>query len=338
MRTVVLEGTHYHIGYRLGSRVKDSEIPSLDGRRTQLALKCEALVERLYPPIKEKVEGMIKGGNLDSRAFKTYFYARGGLEEVGCTSLAVLPEHTVDGSAIVAGNYDWFYEVRKHREVRLTRPQGSYASLSASHHWAGSPVVMNEHGLVVLLSALPEMKLIGPGLQWHTVIDIMMETCKDLGEARRLITSVPHLRAFNYLVADEDAAIAVEAAPDEVRVREPEDGILVVTNHFPGREEPEERLSEWDKGRQRRSVTRYKRAVEMLGLAQSSIDADFVKRILRDHKGAICRGDHAGAKKEGGFHAVFGTIWSTILLPSSREMCIAPGHPCRSQYRGYHLG
>lgn len=254
---------------------------------------------------------------------------------MGCTNLAVLPQHTREGKLLLAGNYDWYYSAGEWREVRLVRPQEGYSHLAVSHHWAGSPDGLNERGLAVFLSVLPEMEAIGPGLQWQLVMDMMMERCKDIQEARQLITSFPHLRAFNYLIADGSQAMVAEATPRFVSIREPEEGFLVATNHLPGRERPEEELTERDRERQRRSLARYQRASLMLRERLGQMDGEGAKEILRDHQAPICRGDHPPLPTLGGFHTIFGTIWSLICQPEDGELLIAEGHPCGAEYEPY---
>ncbi len=157
-------------------------------------------------------------------------------------------------------------------------------------------------------------------------------------EALELIASVPHLGAFNYLLADEQGHAAVaEALPTGVTVREPQGGLIVATNHLPGREAREEELSPDDRRRQRRSVTRYIRAEEMLSGKRGQVDVGMIKALLREHQGPICRGNHDPPEDGTSFDDVFGTIWSLIARPSRRELLVAWGHPCGSEYRRYGL-
>jgi len=331
------KGTYYEIGYRLGRGLATLDIPESDGQGSEFAAQCEAIVKEIYPPILDKVEGFIEGCGLSAHDFKTYFYTRGGPPQIGCTNLAIMPPHTKEGFLLLGGNYDWFYSAGEWREVRVIQPQGAHSHISVTHHWAGSPDALNERGVAVLLSVLPEREVKKPGLQWHLVIDILMETCSRLEEAREFITSVPHLRAFNYLIADEHQAIVVEATPDGVSIREPEGGLLVATNHLPGREFPEEEPTEPDRLRQRRSLTRYRRVHQMMGERLRGVDLEAIKAILRDHEAPICRGDHPSVEERGGFDGLFGTIWSLICQPGRRELLLAAGHPCNSEYEGYSL-
>jgi predicted choloylglycine hydrolase len=334
----IFQGSYHDIGLRMGATLRALQVPQADDELVSLARSCEDMVKEVYPPILDKVEGMIEGGRLASRDFKAFFYSRDALPQVGCTNLAVLPSYTSDGSLIVARNYDWFYYSKEWREVRRIAPEGAFRSLSITHHWAGSPDGLNDQGLGIFLAVLPQQQTGRPGLQWHLVTDIILDACRDVGEACDFIASVPHLGAFNYLVADRHGeAVVAEALPMGVTIRKPEDGFILAANHLPGREAPEEGLSPEDKRRQRRSITRYRRAEEILRRRRGQVDEGMIKELLREHQAPICRGNHDPPENGTSFDDVFGTIWSLIARLERGELLLAWGHPCRSEYRKYGL-
>ena len=337
-RVTVLKGSYYDIGFRMGRALRGLQVPPADEEALRLARGCEDLVSEICPSILDKVEGMVEGGEFDSRDFKAFFYARDATPQAGCTNLAVMPSYTKDGSLIVARNYDWYYHSEQWRAVREVAPDSGHRSLRITHHWAGSPDGLNDRGLGVFLAVLVRRPSAGPGLQWHVVTDILLDTCGDVQEACDLITSVPHLGAFNYLLADRHGrALVAETLPAGVTIREPQGGFILATNHLPGRESPEERLSPEDRGRQRRSLARYRRAEEMLRGKRGLVDEAMVRRLLRDHQAPICRGSHDPPEDGRTYDDVFGTIWSLFAGLDRRELLVAWGHPCRSDYRGYAL-
>ncbi len=314
------------------------EIPAPDAQALTFARACEAMVADLYPPILEKVEGMIEGGKLNERDFRAFFYARHLSPQVGCTNLAVLPQHTASGSLTVGVNYDWYYYALEWREVREIRPQGALPSLQATHHWAGSPDGINAAGLGVFLSVLPREEALGPGLGWHLVTDILLDTCSNVEEACGFVTSVPHLGAFNYLITDAGGqAVVAEALPGGTSIREPEGGFILATNHLPGREVAEDELSPQDSRRLRRSLERYTRATRVLGDLERPIEEADIRSLLADHETPICRGNHDPVEGDASFDNVFGTIWSLIARPAERVLDVACGHPCRAEYQTHSL-
>jgi predicted choloylglycine hydrolase len=334
----VLQGSYYDIGLQMGATLGALEVPEADEERVALALACEALVADRCPGILDKVEGMIDGGGLNGRDFKALFYARDFSPQMGCTNLAVLPSQTVGNSLLVGVNYDWYYYAREWREMRKVSPKGGRASLRVTHHWAGSTGGMNEAGLGVFLSVLPRESSVGPGLAWHLIVDIVLENCQDVEEARDFVTTVPHLSAFNYLIVDaEGEAVVAESLPGGVTMREAENGFLLATNHLPGREMPEEKLSPNDRRRQERSISRYAKATTVLSQIGNSVDEAAIKSLLRDHEAPICRGNHHPPPDAVAFDDVFGTIWSLVVEPQQTRMQVAWGHPCRSEYMSYSV-
>lgn len=332
----LFEGSYYDVGLQMGAALRTLRLPQPDEKMVTLARSCEAVVGEIYPSLLAKVEGIIDGGKLDARDFKAFFYARDAFPHMGCTNLAVMPSYTGDGSLIVARNYDWYYYSKEWRELRRIAPEVAFRSLSVTHHWAGSPDGINERGLGVFLAVLPRQESIGPGLQWHLVTDILLDTCRNVAEACDFIATVPHLSAFNYLVADaQGQAVVAEVLPKGVTIREPDDGFILATNHLPGREVPEEQLSAEDARRQMRSLTRYRRAREVLRGKEGQVDEPMIKDLLREHEAPICRGNHDPPEGGTAFDDLFGTIWSLIARPGKRELLLAWGHPCLAEYRRY---
>jgi predicted choloylglycine hydrolase len=332
----ILEGSYYEIGLQLGATLETLQIPEATAERKALAASCEALIAERYPALLDKVEGMIAASRLRSEDFKAFFYARDLSSQMGCTNLAVLPGRTRDDSILVGVNYDWYFQSQEWREIRGIRPEGALTSVRVTHHWAGSPDGINEAGLGVFLSVLPQDRIAGPGLPWHLVTDIMLETCQSVTQARDFLDSIPRLRAFNYLVTDAlGQAMVLEALPRSLTIREAQDGFLLATNHLPGREVAEEKLSEEDKRRQRRSLARYERVKEILGDSEAAIDEAAMKTLLMDHEAPICRGSHDPVAGDTSYDNVFGTIWSLVARPGRGDLQVAWGHPCQSEYVSY---
>jgi hypothetical protein len=151
---------------------------------------------------------------------------------------------------------------------------------------------------------------------------MILDRCATVDVGLALIQSVPHPQSRNFLLADCSGKAAVaEATIDGVEVREPEDGLLVMTNHvvcpaLAGKETfvPPD------------SHPRYSRLRELLG-RDGLVDKDAVKQALRDHEGFVCsHGVHSPDRK-------MGTLWSVVGHPGERQLDIAAGYPCQAAYR-----
>ncbi|HEX2195084.1 MAG TPA: C45 family autoproteolytic acyltransferase/hydrolase, partial [Candidatus Limnocylindria bacterium] len=120
----------------------------------------------------------------------------------------------------------------------------------------------------------------------------------------------------------------VEATPDGYAVLEPEDGLLVHTNHFQSaRYRPQEKLLSSLPD----SAARLERMTSLLREAHGRITLDTIKQSLRDHDGGaagICRHEPQRPMK---------TITSIIAEPEHGRLHVARGNPCQSEYVVYSL-
>ena len=265
---------------------------------------------------------MIAGGNFDPLRFQiTYYLQRVRL--MACAGFALAPEITRRGDPLVGRNYHWGYAAWHRCHVREIHTKGALSTLGYTHHWASSPDVLNSAGLFLCLFSIPGEKPRDPGLQWHMVVDMIAETCRSTREAEELISSVPHLRAYAYLIADRHGGMAVvEASQEAVRVRRPENGFIVMTNH----------CVRDDAGqiRNRGSFARYQRIIELITRHLPDADEDAIKEILADHQEGICLGPPTALYWEDDNR--YGTIYALICQPRQLELSIAAGHPCRTPF------
>jgi predicted choloylglycine hydrolase len=153
----------------------------------------------------------------------------------------------------------------------------------------------------------------------------ILEYCITVDEAVKWIQAVPHSQSRNYMLADATKAVVVEATIDGVYIREPEDGVLVMTNH-PAHPQLVKQVNFVPDD----SLMRYTR---LRTLSDNSITLDDIKAALNDRKNYVC----AHHQFDGQF---FGTIWSVIACPEEHQLAIAPGTGDNEgvmEYRSYRL-
>ena len=317
-------GSFYRIGWLKGQALKNSLRPPQAGEReVEFALRCFESLRDVYPPMVREVEGMLDASELPRASFLVEYFAR-HVPMGACTGVAVLPAATRDSNTIIGRNYDWVASDRQWCQAWYSKPDHCHAVLSYTHHWAGSPDGVNDHGLFISLFSLGRGRPPrGHGLQWNLLIDLVLYTCTSVEEAVGLLTGVPHLRAFSYLIADaEGNAALVEALPDPITVRQPEDNRLIATNCVVG-EEMKKAICQ----------ARHDRAQNLLQPRLGTVDRDLVQTILADHEAPICEGDHTKTEAERAERNDHQTLWSLICMPQTQELAIAPGLPCQTQYR-----
>ena len=311
-------GSYYRIAFECGRALRRTFTPPpASAERIRLALQCEHLLERFYPPLLGQLAGFVDGGEFNRDDFAAYYFARErSVHRRRCTLFAVAPGRTDDRQLLVGRTYDWVRGDLRWCELREIRPDAVPAMLGYSNHWIGCPDVLTSQGLLIALATLPSRPLAKPGLQWNALIDIVAATCATVDEAARALDRLPHIRAMNYLVADAHGhAAIVEAAASRVTRRDLRSDFLVATNRPVGQTE--------DATDRRRSDG----AVQLLRSAGAKIGLDAAKAILRNHEFGICNGDHAKRSDDN-----WETLWSFVCKPSQSTIWIVPGRPCENEY------
>lgn len=347
MREVAFEGGPFERGLQRGRRLRETlALPDLSALPWAFVEGCRAAAEAAYPACLQEFEGIARGGGFDRDRLMAYYFARLESRLGGCTMFAVGPECCEGGEGPLVGrNYDWAVQDLRWCELHRYRPTESLKRVGYTHHWAGCPDVVNETGLYVAIASLPVARAAtqAPGVQWSILVDMISECCVTVEEAIEACADVRHLRPMSYLLADATGAVAVvEATPQDVRVRRPEDGFVVAANVVQGGEPvaaaaddgpqplalPDALLLGEDPKVSERGRRRVQRTSELLSRAAPHVSEEDVRRILQDHEAPICTGNHGDA--DG---APWGTIWSGVCMPAKGEFRIAPGLPCR---HGYH--
>ena len=349
---VTFRGDAYARGLQRGRMLRDTlEVPDLPGLPPDFVAACRDVACELHPAVEAEFEGLVRGGDFHRARMEAYYFARLESRLGGCTMFGVAPEAREAGRGPLAGrNYDW--AVADLRWCRLERcnPLGRPQRIGYTHHWAGCPDVLSEQGLYVAIASLPAEPVRCVGVQWSILVDVLSESCSSVGEAVAVCAGARHLRPMSYLLADAGGEVAiVEATPSAVRVRRPEQGVVLAANAPLGGEllaehatadiDPPLGPAEDARSEERRekvaerSARRIARAKEMLLDRSEAIARDLARAVLSDHEAPICTGDHEAP--DGGR---WGTIWSGICEPAEGEFLIAPGRPCRTDYSVFTIG
>lgn len=151
-------------------------------------------------------------------------------------------------------------------------------------------------------------------LNWQPVL----RRARSVDEALDMIREQPRVAGMNAMLADANKAVAVEVTDNRVQVFEPDDGILVRTNHFlsPALQHLAPTVEE-----NRGTFDRYQRAHMLATERRGSINHMDLVRILSDHSKppveSICRHDGPGR-----------TYAATVVCTQDRTMWTAFGNPC----------
>jgi hypothetical protein len=348
---VTFRGDHFARGLQRGRMLRDTlDVPDLPALPPDFVAACRDAAFKLHPAVEAEFEGLIEGGDFDRARMEAYYFARLESRLGGCTMFGIEPPRG-DGARgpLVGRNYDWaLADLRWCRLERCELPGGP-RRIGYTHHWAGCPDALNEHGLYVAIASLPAEPVRSAGVQWSILVDALTEGCGTVEDAIAVCARARHLRPMSYMLADAGGAVAiVEATPAMVFVRRPERGVVLAANAPLGGERvAEHTAADYDlplgppedapamERRQRtleRSARRIARAAEMLQGAGRAVTREAIRAVLSDHEAPICTGDHVAP---GGGR--WGTIWSGICEPAEGEFLIAPGQPCRFDYQSFRL-
>ncbi len=191
--------------------------------------ECAALLREVYAPL--WIELAAFADALDMPTEKGLFVRAGALPH-GCSAFAwVLP----DGRVIAGRNYD-FYERMSTRHLLITRPERGYGHVGMNGGLVGGRYDgMNEHGVFVAIYKVMANRpdRVAPGMPYHLVLRLVLETCATAEAGARLVASLPHLASFNYTLADASGAcFAVETYPGLPSQVRAEQGGIAVANHY----------------------------------------------------------------------------------------------------------
>lgn len=245
----------------------------------------------------------------------------------GCTAFAVGREATLADDVFLGQNQDQSPEMEAFGIVLRVRPDD------------GPPVVMATFGGLVGYPGLNgagvahSQNALANGdwrhaLPHYPLKRVLLEQ-RDVQGCLRVFERAQLASCGNYVLADGTGRLLdVESTPAGYAVVEPEDGIVVHTNHFRSdRFRSQERLLRSLPD----SQPRLERMRSLLRAERGRITLDTIKRCLRDHDGvptAICRHEPDRPMK---------TIASIIAGPDQGRLHVARGNPCENAYVVYSV-
>jgi hypothetical protein len=318
-----LRGPHYALGQAQGRATEPFAIPPWWPAPPPLAfaLECERQIAELHAPLLDELHGYADAQGGDYAAMlrgicrqTMRLRARPPYPEGGCSSLAVVG---ADGRVRVGRNYDFHPVQRVRQRLRLTPAQGRPTVGTRGSVPGGRYDGVNDAGLFICLHVAlsDEPADARPGIPFHLLPRLVLETCARTRDAVDLLTRVRHLHAFNYLIADVTGDLAVvEAHPYTVRVAVQGEGFAACTNHFRHAD-----LRPYQHGRR---LAHSEARLSFLYSQREALRAGAdVLTALTDHPSGLC--GHAGGHT---------TLWSLTADLTARTVAYTRGAPCTEAY------
>ena len=339
-----LRGSPYEQGRQLGAGAAELIRENVALARTQrhevatgrdrtdydaVTRRNELWVARECPELLEEIAGIAEGAEIDHGELLSMnlnphlSYVHPTVQE--CTQVLAMGSATVEGKTYVGKTRD--LQRGPTRQVLLRREQAD-GGFTNELTPAGRMTVLdgiNQHGLSLTCSGQwsPRVRvdLARADSAWLLLnLQPVLRQARSVDEAVRLIREQPRASGMIVLAADESRAVALEMTDREVREFEPEDDLLVRTNHFSS---PDFRHLMPTFEEYRSTFDRRTRAGQFLEERRGEIGPLDILRILSDHAEppfeSICR--HAGDGKSR-------TYAATINCPQDRTMWVTIGNPC----------
>lgn len=236
-----LEGSYKEMGQQMALKTKLGVLKAPKHFTDHEINEALKLYEEHCPGIVRELEGYAEVCNVSVHdiafTWMTYLIPR-------CSGLIVEGGLMQDGSTRLIRNYEFDLD---HEDLMLceTRPEGKYAHIGGSVALFGRTEGINECGLAVSMSScgLPVSNLDGmrppkiKGLQFWAVIRSLLENCKDVDDALRLVKEMPIAYNINLFLADANGNGCIVETMDgafayEMISTESEKKYLCATNHI----------------------------------------------------------------------------------------------------------
>ena len=350
----IFSGTSYEQGLSHGEALKDSIKKNIDVYlnrfETEVKISKDELIDNagIYLPILREqspeyvngINGISKSSNIDlleiaflNLRYELLYDALGKryLEESvdGCTSFALLPEATENNHLMMGQNWDWIPDV----DCVLTTSRDidgmQRLSFTEAGIFAGKPG-MNSEGVGLAVNGMYSTLDDWTRLQkpFHLRCYEILRS-RSIDEALDLLAITPRSCTANFIVGHAPMRVVdVELAPDNLRLIDPEDGIISHANHF---DDPGVLgVSEPSNPRRHLSEFRQKRMETLLN-EQTPLDIPDIQNILKDHENkpqSLCRHcDDTLPKSQQ-------TITKTAMIMdlSEKKMWVTNGQPCKAEF------
>ena len=205
-----------------------------------IALAAGALLSKAPKDQVTELDTIIKTAGLSPADLKV----GNGLIELrrmgGCSAFVVMPNKSDNGKLLFGRNFDFpsFDVLDKYHCVFVVKPKGKHAFVSIGYPGlVGVISGINEHGLAV---ATLDVYRAGDGSPYFNIQGAplamtyrrVLEECKTVEEAQKVLESAPRTTYMNLVVCDAKTARTFELTPKQVGAREPEEQVLSCTNHF----------------------------------------------------------------------------------------------------------
>ena len=372
VRLFDLRGDHYEMGFQQGLQAREAihhlsanlhevevlqlKKPALVPFKVYAGMAMRRAVNEMWSDIHEhyprqgaRMEGIAKGADVEQPMLYLalageLLLAQTNYRLGACTAAAVSEERSVLGEPMVIKNFDYPLFFQPYHLTRLCVPMETASTLDVTMApLAGCHDGINEHGLCISYNYGYGTDMPNVNAPITLLVQEALENCADTREAVDFLCAGKRSGGAILLVADAAGdVVTVELSSNFSGTREPQDGIIINTNHYRCRE-----MASYDIPRNayytgknvkalrgvrvhESSEMRYTRA-EQLFSAMEVLGMKDLLSVFCDH-GESGRGDDNTICRHGPY---FTTTCSIIMLPRSRRLLVTYGNPCESVFSDF---
>jgi predicted choloylglycine hydrolase len=356
IKQIDVNGDHYMMGQQHGHQVRGLRpqiMASINERLNTLSkvqFEIQPIIEEINTtwemkarPTMDMLRGIADSLSLNWEKYYRYTIAPYVLDRIqytnthsqGCTTWAAAAPITRNNTPILAKNRD--YRPNHHELQCLVWSHPTQGYRHAYLTSAGSPGIfssgMNEAGLAVADTHVTSLDL-GPGLPRYGVMMELLEHHNNVESAMDYLKSVQHTGNGTLTLLDSQGNMVVfEAGYSEIGEVPSNEGFVVSTNHF---ETPNKRNHWIRRGSTEEpsnSQGRYSRVLQALKSAKGEADIAWAMKFMTSHDesyNSICR--HPETDSD---HST--TISSVLYLPQEKQIYMANGIPCQTDFQKWSL-
>ena len=352
-------GTTYEQGLAHGETLRESIEKNIDVYLTQFdreagICKQDLLVNAgIYmnklrgqsPEYVSAINGIAESSNREileiamlNLRYELLYYALGKIymdESVdGCTSFALLPEASQNNHVVMGQNWDWIPDVDCVLVTSTDTDGLRRTSFTEAGIFAGKPG-MNSEGVGLAVNGMCSTSDNWARFQkpFHIRCHEILRS-RTMDDALDVLTGSPRSCTANFIIGDAShGAVAIELAPDNLRSIDPDNGVLVHTNHFVN----PDKIDATEPPNPRRHLSEFRQVrMETLLNEQKPLDVKRIQEILKDHENhpqSLCR--HRDITLAESEHII--TKTSIIMDLEDQKIWLSFGQPCKNDFKTYEV-
>lgn len=320
MDEIELTGDYYEVGRQYGRHLAAGGFspPPASAEKREFARTCRPHVEEHAPELLAEIEGIADAGGWEQELVEAVPLAL--TVESGCSVVAVSGDRTESGASLFGRNYDFYRSFARFSELYRTGPAGRYASVGCSDHWTGRHDGVNEAGLAVGHTYVPNRGE-QPGVTFALAARALLDSCGTVADSVAFLERVPHARNTNFLLADATGEIAVVEASPEAVTTTSRDGFGAATNHFLSDPMCEYEPTDADRADSEARLGNLGR----WEAETASVTVDALQGVMADPADGVC------ARASGDAEPVE-TLWSWTAVLDEPRTYLARGRPDEQPY------